>query len=313
MLEDLGVGLRVGECQARAPFDIGDEGGPELGVVRKPSVVGCEAQQRGEAKALIRCDPEPAVVAQHALVSAQLLGVPGRAAEHLAPPGSDVRAVLLADAAGEERRQQLVAFDTVVEGVDQLPKCRFASGPLIQGGRLVRGAGVHRSNRIYLAGRESLAVATMGLEHASAGRLKSMALELYMVGVIVADMERAVEFYRRLGLEIPEESEKQEHVEVKMGEMTFFLSTRRANAKWDPEARDPSGGYRIILEFYLETREALDAKYAEMTGFGYEPHCAPYDVTPDLRFAMVDDPDGNTILLSASTVATPSESGSIPA
>jgi hypothetical protein len=26
---------------------------------------------------------------------------------------------------------------------------------------------------------------------------------------------------------------------------------------------------------------------------------APYDVTPDLRFAMVDDPDGNTILLSA--------------
>jgi len=79
-----------------------------------------------------------------------------------------------------------------------------------------------------------------------AGRLTGMALELYMVGVIVADMERAV-------------------------------------------------------EFYLETREALDAKYAEMADFGYEPHCAPYDVTPDLRFAMVDDPDGNTILLSAST------------
>jgi hypothetical protein len=33
---------------------------------------------------------------------------------------------------------------------------------------------------------------------------------------------------------------------------------------------------------------------------GYEGHCAPYDVTPELRFAMVDDPDGNTILLSAS-------------
>ena len=134
-----------------------------------------------------------------------------------------------------------------------------------------------------------------------AGRLTGMALELYMVGVIVANMGRAVEFYRRLGLEISEGSEKQEHVEVKMGEMTFFLSTRRANAKWDPAARDPSGGYRIILEFYLETREALDAKYAEMADFGYEPHCAPYDVTPDLRFAMVDDPDGNTILLSAST------------
>lgn len=181
-----------------------------------------------------------------------------------------------------------------------MPERRFTSSPLIQGGRLVCRA-AFLSSRIYLAGRERLALPTGGPEHASAGRLNGMALELYMVGVIVADMERAVEFYRRLGLEIPEGSEKREHVEVKMGEMTFFLSTRRANAKWDPEARDPSGGYRIILEFYLDTREALDAKYAEMIGFGYERHCAPYDVAPDLRFAMVDDPDGNTILLSAAT------------
>ncbi|MDQ3670918.1 MAG: VOC family protein [Actinomycetota bacterium] len=134
-----------------------------------------------------------------------------------------------------------------------------------------------------------------------------MALELYMVGVIVADMERAVEFYRRLGLAIPEGSEEQAHVEVKMGEMTFFLSTKQANARWDPAARETSGGYRIILEFYLESRDALDAKHAEMIGFGYPEHCAPYDVTPELRFAMVDDPDGNTILLSAS--ATTAGSG----
>ena len=136
-----------------------------------------------------------------------------------------------------------------------------------------------------------------------------MALELYMVGVIVSDMTRAVEFYRRLGLAIPERSEEQEHVEVKMGEMTFFLSTKRANARWDPAARSPSGGYRIILEFYLETREALDAKYDELTGLGYEAHVAPYDVTPELRFAMVDDPDGNTILLSAANLAEPAGIG----
>ena len=55
-----------------------------------------------------------------------------------------------------------------------------------------------------------------------------------------------------------------------------------------------------MLEFYLESPAALDAKYEELTGFGYAGHCAPYDVTPTLRFAMVDDPDGNTILLSAS-------------
>ena len=134
-----------------------------------------------------------------------------------------------------------------------------------------------------------------------------MGLELYMVGVIVEDMPRAIEFYRRLGVEIPEGNEELEHVEVKMSGLTFFLNTKRSNARWDPARREVTGGgYRIVLEFYLETAAALDAKYAELTGLGYEGHCPPYDVTPELRFALVDDPDGNTILLSASqAVAAP--------
>jgi uncharacterized glyoxalase superfamily protein PhnB len=126
-----------------------------------------------------------------------------------------------------------------------------------------------------------------------------MALELYMVGVIVEDMSKSVEFYRRLGVEIAEGSESKPHVEVKMSGLTFFLSTKLSNARWDPARTEASGGYRIILEFYLETREAVDAKYAELTGYGYQSHMAPY-VTPfNVYFAMVDDPDGNTILLSA--------------
>jgi uncharacterized glyoxalase superfamily protein PhnB len=126
-----------------------------------------------------------------------------------------------------------------------------------------------------------------------------MALELYMVGVIVEDMPRAVEFYRRLGVEIPAGSETKPHVEVKMSGLTFFLTDRRTNAKWDPANTPASGGYRMILEFYLETREAVDAKYAEMTGYGYASHVAPYQTPFNAYFAMINDPDGNTILLSA--------------
>ncbi|MCE3286746.1 MAG: putative mitomycin-binding protein [Gaiellaceae bacterium] len=129
-----------------------------------------------------------------------------------------------------------------------------------------------------------------------------MGLELFMVGVVVEDMRRALEFYRRLGVEVPEGSEELEFVEVEMSDLTFFLSTTGAQARWDPSARAPAaGGYRILLEFYVETAEALDAKYAELTGYGYESHCAPFDVGPSTRFAMVDDPDGNTILLSSAT------------
>lgn len=126
-----------------------------------------------------------------------------------------------------------------------------------------------------------------------------MSLELYMVGVIVEDMAKSVEFYRRLGVEIPEGSETKPFVEIRMGAMTFFLGTTALNRRWDPAKIDPSGGgYRVILELYLKTQAEVDAKYAEMIGYGYQAHLAPYITPFKMYFAMIYDPDGNTILLS---------------
>jgi catechol 2,3-dioxygenase-like lactoylglutathione lyase family enzyme len=131
-------------------------------------------------------------------------------------------------------------------------------------------------------------------------------LELYMVGVIVEDMPRALEFYRRLGVDVPEGSDGKEHVEIKMSGLTFFLSTKGANARWDPARADATGaGYRIILEFLLDSFDELEAKYRELTGLGYRVHGKPYDVAAGLRFALVDDPDGTTILLSAFEAPAP--------
>lgn len=121
-----------------------------------------------------------------------------------------------------------------------------------------------------------------------------------MVGVVVEDMGRALEFYRRLGVDVPDGSDSKEHVEIKMSGLTFFLSTKQANARWHPARADATGdGYRIILEFLLDSFDELEAKYRELTGLGYRGHGKPYDVAAGLRFALVDDPDGNTILLSA--------------
>jgi predicted lactoylglutathione lyase len=127
-----------------------------------------------------------------------------------------------------------------------------------------------------------------------------MGLELYMVGVIVEDIGSAIEFYRRLGVEFSEGSETKEHVEVKMSGMTFFLTTKHLNARWDPARTEITGsGYRMILEFYLKSRAELDAKYAEMIGYGYESHVAPYMTPFNMYFALINDPDGNTVLLSS--------------
>jgi predicted lactoylglutathione lyase len=126
-----------------------------------------------------------------------------------------------------------------------------------------------------------------------------MGRELYMVVVIVADMGRAVEFYQRLGVDIPPESVNERAVAVKMGGLTFLLTSRRAAAVWDPDRVEPAGGSRIVLEFYLETREAVDAKYAEMIGYGYASYRAPFQTSFGPYFALIQDPDDNTVLISA--------------
>lgn len=131
-----------------------------------------------------------------------------------------------------------------------------------------------------------------------------MGLELYMVGLIVRDMPASLEFYRRLGVAIPEGSEKLSHVEVKMGEMTFFLDSKPG--RWDPgfntlsEAEQPvTARYPMILEFFLDSQAALAAKYSEMIELGYQSYREPYLTSFGMHFAMIKDPDGNTILLSA--------------
>ena len=132
-----------------------------------------------------------------------------------------------------------------------------------------------------------------------------MALELYMLGLVVQDMDKSLEFYRRLGLDIPVGSEQLTHVEVKMGSgLTFFLDSRpsrfdpRFVRKDHPERMGSSEDYRFLLEFYLKTRDAVDAKYTELTGFGYQSYRTPYETSFGMYFAMISDPDGNTILLS---------------
>jgi predicted lactoylglutathione lyase len=136
-------------------------------------------------------------------------------------------------------------------------------------------------------------------------RIGQMARELYMVGLIVKDMAASLEFYRRLGLDVPPGSEGKTHVPIKMASgLTLFLDSRPS--RWDPGfdeqgepgSADSSGRYPFLLEFYLNERAAVDATYEELTGLGYQSQRAPYETPFGMYFAMIKDPDGNTILLS---------------
>jgi len=127
-----------------------------------------------------------------------------------------------------------------------------------------------------------------------------MALQLYMLGLTVQDMPKSLEFYRRLGLELPADAATRTHVEVKMrGEYTLFLDSQPIRSD-QAEKAAALAGYDFVLEFYLPSRALVDSKYRELTAFGYASYRAPFEVPRiGMYFALVNDPDGNTILLSA--------------
>ena len=120
-----------------------------------------------------------------------------------------------------------------------------------------------------------------------------MALELYMVGLVARDMDKSLEFYRQLGLAVPEGSEGQRHVGVKMESgITFFLNA--------PGRTEVADSQRVIFEFYLPSRASVDEKYTKLTSLGYQSSRAPaFEAAIPVYFALVNDPDGHTIMLSA--------------
>jgi predicted lactoylglutathione lyase len=125
-----------------------------------------------------------------------------------------------------------------------------------------------------------------------------MSFQLSMVGLIVHDMSAALQFYRRLGLEIPQGAENESFVQLQMESgVTIFWDTFFAKRHY-PDIEPAAGGSRVMLEFFLEDEAAVDAKYEELLGYGYPGPMRP-EQTVGPYAAMVEDPDGNLVLLTA--------------
>jgi predicted lactoylglutathione lyase len=125
-----------------------------------------------------------------------------------------------------------------------------------------------------------------------------VSLELSMVGLVVEEMATSLQFYRRLGIDIPEEADDEVFVMHRMESgVTVFWDTVFAK-RYDPDRETPAGGYRIMLEFFLADNDAVDAKFQEMVGYGYHGRTAPTQTSGPYA-AMVDDPDGNMVLITA--------------
>lgn len=125
-----------------------------------------------------------------------------------------------------------------------------------------------------------------------------------MVLLEVRDLDASITFYRRLGLDIPDPVGERPLVIHRMGSGVSLLITTQFASAYDPSFERPAGGYQQLLEFYVGDDGLVDAKWADLTGAGYHGRLAPTQ-TAGPYAAMVDDPDGNVILLTSDEAARP--------
>ncbi|MFS0557354.1 VOC family protein [Brevibacillus sp. 179-C9.3 HS] len=125
-----------------------------------------------------------------------------------------------------------------------------------------------------------------------------MGIKLDMIGIVVQDMKKALDFYRVLGFDIPEGANEEPHVEVAQDGVRLAFDTVEI-AKGVYGGWEAPVGHRIELAFLCEDAAALDALYAKIVSHGYESHREPWDAFWGQRYAIVKDPDGNLISLFA--------------
>jgi len=121
-----------------------------------------------------------------------------------------------------------------------------------------------------------------------------------VVGIAVSDMARSLAFYRRLGLEIADGSDAEDHVEAVLpGGLRIAWDTEAVMRSMDPDWAPPANGSRVALAFECDSPADVDRVYGELIASGAHGHTPPWDAVWQQRYAIVHDPDGTPIDLFA--------------
>lgn len=127
-----------------------------------------------------------------------------------------------------------------------------------------------------------------------------MTPQLNVIGIVVSDMTASLAFYRRLGLEFPEGSESEGHVEAALpGGVRVMLDTEAVVKSFHANWQRPTTAGRIGLACQCADPAEVDAVYDELIGAGYRGELKPWDAFWGQRYATILDPDGNGVDLYA--------------
>ena len=119
------------------------------------------------------------------------------------------------------------------------------------------------------------------------------------IDIVVADMGKALAFYRMLGLVSPAEDDHVPQANVYTpGGATLGFLTEALMRQADPHWVTPVG-QRVTFACKCDSPAEVNATYAKVTSVGYVGLKAPWDSPWGQRYAMLKDPDGNRVDLYA--------------
>lgn len=128
-----------------------------------------------------------------------------------------------------------------------------------------------------------------------------MTPRLDAIGIVVANMARSLAFYRQLGFDLPASADSEPHVEAGLpGGLRIAWDTVETILSFDPSWTQPAGGSPMSLAFACDDPADVNATYARLVASGYEGHLEPWDAFWGMRYAVLHDPDGNSVDLFAS-------------
>lgn len=135
-----------------------------------------------------------------------------------------------------------------------------------------------------------------------------MAGRLDAVGIVVSDLERAVRFYRVLGLSFPAGAEHSDHGHAEAvldSGFRLMLDTEETIRSFDPDWSRAPGSPSTALAFQCSSPAEVDALFASAIEAGGIAHKGPWDAFWGMRYAQLRDVDGNGIDLYAPLEETP--------
>ncbi len=142
---------------------------------------------------------------------------------------------------------------------------------------------------------------------------------LSQVNLVCSDVDASAAFYRRLGIDIPENgvwrTPSGTHMAKAAGgpatatHIQFDASSfaERWNPAW--KGRIDLAG-RVVLGFHVPKRADVDTIFNDMTTVGYRGLLEPHDAFWGVRYAILEDPDG--IAVGLMSPASPNEKSPPP-